>query len=142
MINIHATLISLNNQGILFIGESGSGKSDIALRFIMEKGAKLVADDRVCLEKTECNLWGSAPDNLKGLLEIRNVGIGQFDIKSKEQITLCVELCTNKEKLERLPEKEYIDFLGVSIRKIKLYPFDCSILCKILTVFEGKTLVR
>ena len=50
MINIHATLVKLKNKGILIIGKSGSGKSDLALRLIMDKKAKLVADDRVDIE--------------------------------------------------------------------------------------------
>ena len=138
MINIHATLISFCNKGILFIGKSGCGKSDTALRMIMEKGAKLVADDRVVLEAVNNKVLGHAPENLKGLLEIRNIGIGQFDIKPAEEISLCVELCLEREALERLPQEEYVDFLGVSVRKIKLYPFDCSILCKIVALLEGK----
>ena len=48
-INIHATLVSLNGKGILLTGKSGSGKSDLALRMIMEYQAQLVADDRVDL---------------------------------------------------------------------------------------------
>lgn len=132
LINIHATLISFHNKGILLTGVSGSGKSDVALRMIMEKGAILVADDRVELECVNGILYGSAPQNIQGLLEIRHVGIGQFDYKNKEKISLCIELCDNKKELERLPETEYVDFLGVSITKLKLYPFDCSILCKIV----------
>ena len=49
MLNIHASLVALDNKGILLLGKSGCGKSDLALRLIMEKGAKLVADDRVDL---------------------------------------------------------------------------------------------
>lgn len=132
MINIHATLISLNNKGILLIGESGSGKSDIALRMIMEKGAKLVADDRVDIECINNKLIGSSPKEIEGLLEVRNVGISNFPFKSEVEIALCIELYPKQDQLERLPEDEYVDFLGVSVTKLKLYPFDCSILCKIV----------
>lgn len=132
MLNIHATLISLDNQGVLLIGESGSGKSDVALRMIMEKGAKLVADDRVNLENNNNRLVGRAPKEIEGLLEVRNVGISHFPFKSEVNIALCVELCVQRDMLERLPYDEHVDFLGVSITKLKLYPFDCSILCKII----------
>ena len=44
MINIHATLISVDGKGILFKGESGCGKSDLALRFIKTENAKLVEE--------------------------------------------------------------------------------------------------
>ena len=78
MFNIHATLISFHNKGILLTGKSGVGKSDVALRMIMEKGAVLVADDRVDLVCANGNLFGSCPKNIRGLLEVRNVGIGHF----------------------------------------------------------------
>lgn len=132
MINIHATLVCLNNKGILLTGKSGLGKSDVALRMIMEKGAELVADDRVNIKCTDNKLYGCAPKELAGLLEVRNVGISRFDFKTETEIVLCVELCDERKHLERLPVDECVDFLGVSITKLKLYPFDCSILCKIM----------
>lgn len=132
MINIHATLITLNEKGILITGKSGTGKSDVALRMIMEKNATLIADDRVNVECIDGRLYGSAPQKTTGLLEVRNIGIVQFDFKNKCEIVLCVELCTDRKELERLPNDEYVDFLGVSLTKLKLYPFDCSILCKII----------
>ena len=58
MINIHATLISYKNKGILLTGKSGSGKSDLALRMIINNKAKLVADDRVILENIGNKLIG------------------------------------------------------------------------------------
>ncbi len=136
MINIHATLISLNGKGILITGKSGTGKSDVALRMIMEKDAVLVADDRVNLECIGGKLYGSTPQQTAGLLEVRNVGIVRFDYHPKSEIVLCVELCTNRKELERLPNDEYVDFLGVSLTKLKLYPFDCSILCKIIAKLD------
>lgn len=104
---------------------------------IMEKGAKLVADDRVDLQCENGELFGYTPKNIQGLLEIRNVGIGQFEYMPKEKIALCIELCEKKEDLERLPKEEYVDFLGVSVTKLKLYAFDCSILCKIIAKING-----
>lgn len=137
MINIHATLISYKNQGILFLGKSGSGKSDLALRMIMEQKAKLVADDRVNLEVVNGNLYGYAPQNLSGLLEIRGLGLAHVDVKKRQKVSLCVELCHNRKNIERMPEAEAINFLGVSITKIKLYPFDCSTICKIIAKISG-----
>lgn len=137
MENIHATFISLKNKGILLIGKSGVGKSDLALRMIMDYGAVLVADDRVNIENINGEIYGSAPKEIFGLLEIRNVGIGKFKTKEKEKIDLCVELSDNRDELERLPDEEFADFLGVSVTKIKLYPFDCSTICKIIAKISG-----
>ena len=44
--NIHATTVAIENKGILIVGKSGAGKSDLALRLIMNKNAILVADVR------------------------------------------------------------------------------------------------
>ena len=70
MTNIHATLVSFQNKGILLRGKSGSGKSDLALRLITMHGATLVADDRVnlCVQKNK--LLGSVPHEIQGKLEI------------------------------------------------------------------------
>ena len=138
MNNIHATLVSLNNKGILLIGKSGSGKSDLALRIIMEKGALLVADDRVCLKIENGKLFGFSPDEIKGKMEIRNVGIIETDYIKDVEIVLCVELFTDRNLLERLPTKKTISFLGADIDKLDLYPFDCSTIYKIIQKITGK----
>ena len=132
MNNIHATLISYNNNGILFIGKSGTGKSDLALRMIMQNNALLVSDDYVNLEVVDNHLYGTAPQEIAGKMEVRGLGIMPFNNKSREKITLCVELLEKREDVERLPMPEYCDFLGISVPKIKLYAFDCSTSCKII----------
>ena len=133
MINIHATLISVDGKGILFKGESGCGKSDLALRFIKTENAKLVADDRVDVDIIDNKLIGKAPLILKNKLEVRNIGIIEdLDTVEQEDIFLCVELVKNRESLERLPQEEFEIILDKKIPKIKLYAFDCSTICKIL----------
>lgn len=137
--NIHASLVCYKGSGILITGKSGSGKSDLALRFILEHGAGLVADDRVNLELQDGRLYGSAPAVLTGKFEIRNIGIVRFPVISRAEIKLCVELCATPDEPERMPNPESIDFLGVSVTKIKLYPFECSTLCKIIAKLRAIT---
>ena len=135
MINIHGTLISVDGKGVLLKGESGCGKSDLALRFIKTENAKLVADDRVDVDVDiiDNNLIGKAPLILKNKLEVRNIGIIEdLDTVEQEDIFLCVELVKNRESLERLPQEEFEIILDKKIPKIKLYAFDCSTICKIL----------
>ena len=139
MINIHATLVDFEGKGSLITGKSGYGKSDLALRMIMENKAKLVADDRVNLEVIDNKVVGRAPIELYKKLEIRNIGIALIDdTKEQSNICLCVELCKNRDELERMPCFESIDILGISIPKIKLYAFDCSTICKIIQKISGK----
>ena len=139
MINIHATLVDFEGKGILITGKSGYGKSDLALRMIMDNKAKLVADDRVNLEVIDNKVVGWAPIELYKKLEIRNIGIALIDdTKEQSNICLCVELCKNRDELERMPCFESIDILGISIPKINLYAFDCSTICKIIQKISGK----
>ena len=68
--NIHATCISYRDNGILLIGPSGSGKSDLALRMMMNKGAQLVADDRTDVEEKFGRLRATCPENIRGITEL------------------------------------------------------------------------
>lgn len=137
MTNIHATLVSHHKKGILFIGESGMGKSDLALQMIINHKAKLVADDYVNLENKKGQLYGMAPKELYGKMEVRGIGIMPVKALKKAKIALCVELVQDRSDVERLPFEDTINFLGVSVTKIKLYPFDCSTICKIIAKING-----
>ena len=117
---IHASFVQWRNKGILFKGKSGSGKSELALKFIENKGAVLVADDVVALKVCENRLTGAAPQNIKGLLEIRNVGISRYEFVNEAEVSLLVNLLPNKENLERLPKNKCENILGVEIPAIDL----------------------
>lgn len=137
MTSIHATLVSYHKKGILFIGESGAGKSDLALQMIVDHNAKLVADDYVDIKNKKGQLYGMAPTELYGKMEVRGVGIMPVKALKQAKISLCVELTQDRNSVERLPFDDTINFLGVSITKIKLYPFDCSTICKIIAKING-----
>lgn len=74
MDNIHGVLLSIHGKGVLITGESGMGKSETALELI-RRGHVLVADDRVDVSRIHNTLVGRAPELLKGMLEIRGIGI-------------------------------------------------------------------
>jgi serine kinase of HPr protein (carbohydrate metabolism regulator) len=96
------------------------------------KGAKLVADDQVLLTQRNDLLYGCSPNNICGKLEVRGIGICEFDYLKESKIDLCIELTSSRDDIERMPVEEFINFLGISITKIKIYPFDCSTICKII----------
>jgi len=110
--NIHGTCIVLaragrpfgapEDAGVLMLGESGSGKSDLALRLI-ERGAALVADDRVDLFARDGALWGRSPASLAGLLEIRGAGIVALPYRTEAAIALVVGLVSPQD-VPRLPQ--------------------------------------
>ena len=136
MQNIYATCVSLNQKGILILGKSGAGKSDLAFRLIEQCGAILVADDRTNLLVNKNDLYASCPDNIKGLMELRGIGIIKKNTEKETIVKLAVELVDDVTQIERLPEKEYITFEEIKIRKIKIYPFEASAVYKIRLVCD------
>lgn len=132
--NIHASCISLGGRGILFLGDSGAGKSDLSLRMITSFGAKLVADDRVDIKITNDKVIAAAPDILKGLLEVRGVGIISLPPQDSVEVNLVVNLTTAQ--LERLPEKSFYEIAGVSLPQISLNPFETSAPAKVLAAIS------
>jgi serine kinase of HPr protein (carbohydrate metabolism regulator) len=126
--NIHATCISFKRKGVLIIGKSGSGKSDLALRMIMQKGAKLVSDDRTDVSTKKI---ASPPKTIEGLLEIRGLGIRKFPFVKQQKIHLVIELAQSIKEVERMPEAEFYEINGAKFPKIKLYSFEQSVLDKI-----------
>lgn len=131
MKNIHATCIALNNKGVLLLGDSGSGKSDLALRLIEQLGAVLVADDRTDLAARQNRLFAACPANLQGLLEVRGVGIVRLPCQTETEVCLAVELAPSPQTVERLPEPAFWAFDNLKIKKIRLYPFEPSAVFKI-----------
>jgi hypothetical protein len=89
--NIHASCVAIGGQGILLVGKSGAGKSDLTLRLI-DAGARLVADDRTILYVAKGALHARAPDSIKGLLEIRGLGIVTVPVRASAKIALVVRL--------------------------------------------------
>lgn len=131
MQNIHASCVVYNGKGILISGKSGSGKSDLCLRMIMQKKAKLVADDRVDLYVEDKKIMAKCPQAIEGLLEVRCLGIKSFPFVSNIKIDFMIELSDNLDSLERMPELEFFEYEKIKIPKYKLYPFENSTLDKI-----------
>jgi HPr kinase/phosphorylase len=110
--NIHASCVVLGrageafgapaDAGVLLLGDSGAGKSDLALRLIAQ-GAVLVADDRCELFLRDEALWARPPSTLAGLIELRGVGIVTLSHAAEARIALTVQLVA-AETVPRLPE--------------------------------------
>ena len=130
MTQIHATAISINAHAVLIRGPSGSGKSDLALRMI-DRGAKLIADDRCDIEVRDGRVLVSAPEAIAGLLEVRGVGVVNIGAEQFSTLALIVDLASSDE-VERMPEKNLCDEYGLAIPAIKLAPFETSTPAKIL----------
>ncbi len=132
--NIHATCVSFSGKGVLLLGDSGSGKSDLALRLITSFGAVLVADDRVDINITNGRAIASAPENIKGLLEVRNIGIVKYPTVEDTEIKLAVKLSLAPQ--ERLPEKSFYDIGGIKVPLFIINPFETSSPAKVLAALS------
>ena len=134
MKNIHATCINLNSKGVLILGDSGSGKSDLALRLITMFSAKLVGDDRINIKKNNRKIIASSPDVLKGLLEVRGVGVIKINYKEETSVDLVIKLTS--EKIERMPESLKYELDGVSLPLFYLNPLEVSAPSKVVAMLS------
>ena len=96
----YASCVAHDGDAILLCGPSGSGKSMLALQ-LMERGFSLVSDDRVLLDGPLV----SPPSALKGLLEVRGVGILRTPFVTNARVILKVLLGMQGDRLPT-PEKD------------------------------------
>lgn len=122
LITLHGTSIEIQGKAILLLGKPGIGKSSLALQFI-DRGARLVADDQTCLTLEKGQVYASCPDTLKGLLEVRGVGICPFPFQNKSPLNLVVEICELDEIL-RLPDPTFVQYHNILIPSLKLARYD------------------
>ncbi len=119
---LHASSISLNNQGILITGQPGTGKSTLALQLI-DRGAILISDDQTIIMCEGDQLTLSPPPAIQGLIEVRGIGICEFPFQEDVPFKLCVELCADT-PLERLPDPLFVEYHGVKVPLLKLIKND------------------
>lgn len=97
--HIHGVLVDVYGLGVLLIGSSGVGKSELALDLI-SRGHSLVADDRVTVRRyPPDDLVGYAEGPLRHHMELRGLGIinvqdlfGLAAVRERRPIDLVVEL--------------------------------------------------
>jgi len=127
---VHGVFMDVLGLGVLITGESGLGKSELALELI-SRGHGLVADDAVELSRTAPHVIdGHCPELLRNMLEVRGLGLlnirtifGETSVRRKMKLKLIVHLvrATAQDKFERLPLQDTTqDMLGCPIRKVML----------------------
>lgn len=133
--NLHAGLVAAyldgHWRGVLIEGESGSGKSDLALR-ALDLGFRLVADDRVEVWACEGVLYGRAPDVLAGMIEVRGVGVCRERALPFCRIVLAVRCAQH----ERMPEPAFNDYVGLSIPALSLSGLESSAPAKMFRALQ------
>lgn len=134
---IHATTIDVAGQGVLIIGASGSGKSDLALRMIRD-GAFLVSDDQTKVEVEGTRLMASAPRQIRGLIEVRGIGLLPAPSISRSWLRLVLNLSTSE--IERVPEADFWVLPGRADLKIPMFefhPFEASSTVKLRMALQA-----
>ena len=126
---IHASCVAFMGRAVLITGDSGSGKSDLALR-LTDRGAFLVSDDQVELMAEDGVLHASPPKTIAGKLEVRGVGIMAMPYKIGVPVVLAVKLVA-REQVERLPEPETLELADIKVPLLRLHAFDSSTPAKI-----------
>jgi HPr kinase/phosphorylase len=128
----HGVLLDVLGMGVLLTGDSGVGKSELALELIT-RGGGLVADDVVELYHIAPEtLEGRSPELLRDFLEVRGLGMlnirtifGETAVRVRKNLKLIVQL----ERpvggvipgLERLPlTASFEEIMNVSVRKVLL----------------------
>lgn len=120
--SVHGVLVDLFGVGVLIMGESGIGKSEVALELI-HRGHRLVSDDVVEIKRvSDISLIGSAPNITRHFIELRGIGIidakalfGAESVKNEQEIDLVIKLeeFNKEQEYDRLGlEEQYIEFLG------------------------------
>ena len=131
---VHATCVSLYGAGLIIRGPSGAGKSDLALRLI-DRGARLVADDRVDLLVSDNGVIARAPETLAGLLEVRGLGILRVPVLEATVVRLVVKLVNHK-NVPRLSDRRMTNLIGMDVPTVTLDPFEASAVTKVRLALE------
>ncbi len=130
---MHGVFLDVLGMGVMITGDSGVGKSELALELI-SRGSGLIADDVI-------ELYRIAPETLEGrcplllcdFLEVRGLGVlnirtifGESALRPRKNIKLIVNLekpagSETTQYVDRLPLKPGIhEILGVSISKVTI----------------------
>jgi HPr kinase/phosphorylase len=129
---MHGVFMEVLGSGVLFKGDAGVGKSELALELVT-RGHRLVADDVVELKHVAPDtLEGSCPELIRDFLEVRGLGIlnirylfGEMAVKRQKNLKLIVELVQPEEigevglnRIDMVASSETI--LDVKIPKVRI----------------------
>lgn len=127
-VNLHGVFMDVLGMGVLITGDSGVGKSELALELI-SRGHGLVADDVVEMARiAPTTIEGRCPGMLRDFLEVRGLGLlnirtifGETASRRKMKLKLIVHLqkTTAAADAPRLPlDAQTQEIVGVPIRKV------------------------
>ena len=121
----HGVLVEVYGEGVLLIGDSGVGKSEIAVELI-KRGHRLIADDAVEIRRvSNRTLVGSSPENIRHFIELRGIGIinarrlfGMGAVKLTEKIDMVInmEQWDTEKVYDRIGmDNTYTEIMGIQV---------------------------
>ncbi len=120
---VHGSAVAIHGSGVLLLGPSGSGKSDLALRLI-DRGAKLICDDVVHIENNNSLPQLACAPNIAGKIEVRGIGICPIDFVDSAPLRLIIILTQDVDRMP--PEHQRMTLAGYSVPMFKLPAFQPS----------------
>jgi serine kinase of HPr protein (carbohydrate metabolism regulator) len=121
---VHASAVLVGERAVLIRGPSGSGKSRLAFALLeaartgIPRYARLVADDRVRTFAAGGRLLAAAPEAIRGMIEVRGLGIRRVDCEPLALVGLVIDLAAPDGA--RLPEARAgeSEILGVKVARM------------------------
>ncbi|MGJ8547088.1 MAG: HPr kinase/phosphorylase [Sulfitobacter sp.] len=112
LVTVHATCVAHKGRAALICGESGSGKSALALQMIA-LGAALVADDQTIVTGAGGVLRAAPPPAIAGLIEARGMGLLRLPYLENQVISVIVQM--DQIETQRLPPYRRETLLDVTL---------------------------
>ncbi len=127
-VSVHGVFMDVFGMGVLITGDSGIGKSELALELV-SRGHGLIADDVVELARiAPTTIEGRCPGMLRDYLEVRGLGLlnirtifGETAARRKMKLKLVVHLQRHLtgDDSPRLPlDSQAQELLGIPVRKV------------------------
>ncbi len=110
---LHATSVAWQGRAILISGDSGLGKSSLAIDLV-SRGCTLVSDDRTLVQADADGLTATAPVPIRGAIEMRGMGLLKAPASPSARPIAMIDL--SRTETERLPKLRQTILLGHSLR--------------------------
>lgn len=134
-LTLRGSCVSIAGAGILLRGESGRGKSDLALRLI-DAGALLVSDDYVEVRREDGEVLASPPGAIRGLIELRGAGLIRVPYCENVALALVVDLLPSF-RVNRHPERREAQIAGISLPLFALAGLEPSAPAKVRALLQA-----
>jgi HPr kinase/phosphorylase len=125
---IHASAVLVGPKAVLIRGPAGSGKSHLVWHLLQSAArgalpfARLVADDRACVEACAGHLLVRPAEALAGMLEMRGLGIRRLPYESVAVVGLVIDLAAADAERYPAAEVQKTSIDGVFLPRLAVAP--------------------